>query len=616
MDKKSNINYSIEEIANILDLDESDYDLAQEVNENNLLEIIEPLYITKVMQYNDDYNEAINYIFNIFEKVCNKESKYVKYRSVIFELSGGFLNGDYNIDYRTAYFNNLNHKKAVYSVNYFKNLNEKLNDYLKTLDSFLTKEQKFNFVKLTTKCSKGNKYETELNIYSLLKCGDNFDINDKDYYDIFDNFLTKSSVKYKFLEFIEDVLEKNKKCGYNNAYGLMTNDYKNLASTRYLALVLKINLILFDKCDKSKIFLNNNKLIFNETERKDFEINKDYTDETRIYMISLNSLKLFHNYIVINYLDLSNSNSLFSQLINMNNQAVNKKFEIVKNIVLSTELNKYIEKLLDYYTTEFLQINNDAIDTVIQYYFNMMKINKNYLMIDNIITYFCKLLSTKSEYCNKHYKFDVLNILCNVINKKPIDYFKNNLNLMKSLINYYEENDMFKIQDLSIAHKYFKESLEILRKIIDNSEINEGYNNDLFLKFVYKMNSHNLSFLDFLDQIFKELSKSVNDFTTKMLREKYKPMITSIVTNIILSMDTVYKLLNKKILNPTIFRGEIILPIITLATDILKYFTNGKNLIYSVFNMNFEALEIMQKSICILHQLTVNGEFTELIKWI
>ena len=95
----------------------------------NLKEIIEPLYITKVMQYNEDYNEAINYIFNVFEKVSN--SKVNKYSSVIFELSEGFINGDYNLEYRTAYFQNLDHKKAIYSVNYFKN--QKLNNYLKTI---------------------------------------------------------------------------------------------------------------------------------------------------------------------------------------------------------------------------------------------------------------------------------------------------------------------------------------------------------------------------------------------------------------------------------------------------------------------------------------------------
>jgi hypothetical protein len=157
-------------------------------------------------------------------------------------------------------------------------------------------------------------------------------------------------------------------------------------------------------------------------------------------------------------------------------------------------------------------------------------------------------------------------------------------------------------------------SLKILEKILSTSKIGENSMNDLFLKFFYRTNSHTISHLEFLNLICTEISKKINDFNAEAYRSQYIVMVKEVMKSINISLKVVNDILTKKILNPAIFRGEIILPVITLATNVLKFFTNGKIAIYNVFNMNFEALDIMKFSLYILHKLTVNDEFRDLIQ--
>jgi hypothetical protein len=598
--------YNLEDLKDILYLDDLEVDITMTLfkNEDMIRDIFEPIIITKIMSTDNELN-AVKYILQVCKNISSV--KYESYKKVISEIIKPFI-------LIPEYYNLYN----LYNTE-LKDIN-----YLTVIFDIITQSELFDFITSIKDCDKNQKfalmnilvksnniknhllntsstskdYELDINIMSFIRLGDDFDINDEGYYEIIKNFTEDNLYKFKLCAFLNDILEKNKAIAHMNC------DFSNIASARFIAIVLKTHLLLFQFINKSEIFNNCNK-IFSETQRKDYEPIRTDNYETILYLQTLKSTKLLYNYILSGYSALKKmfSTNMFDML-----QIQPFKFEILDKIVNSTTLNRLIEELIDYYTSEFLQINNESVDTVIQYYFNIKSLNKNAL------EYFYKLLTINFEYCNKHYKFDVLTLLCDYFSKLKNHEYKDNIKLLEAIIIYHDENDMFKIEKLPIAHKYYKLSLEILEKIISNSEIEENSMNQIFLKFFYKTNSHNISFIDMLTELCKEISQHVNNYNSSAYRLKFMDMVKTIMNNIYLSLQLVNKIISKKILNPAVFKGEIILPIITLATNVIKYFTDGKIAIYNIFNMNFEALDIMKESLYILHKLIVNDEFKELIQ--
>ncbi len=604
--------YNLEDIKDILYLDDLEVDtsVTSFKNEDMVREIFEPIIITKIMSF-DDESSAIKYILQVCKNLTS--INYQHYKKVISEIIKPFiLIPEYytKIIYNMGLYKDINYLTVIFDIL----TQEELFDFINLIKD-LDKNIKFNLMNIITKSnnikdhlllksSTSKTYETDINIMSFLRLGEDFDINDDGYYQTIKNFIENDTYKFKFYDFLNDILEKNKVITHMNC------DFSNIASTRFITIVLKSNLLLFKFINKSEIFTNCNKT-FTETQRKDFEPIRTDNYETKIYLQTLKSTKLLYNYILSGYNSLKKmvSTNLFEML-----QIPSNKFTILDNIVNSSNLNKLLEELIEYYIYEFQQINNDTLDTVIQYYFNMKTLNNNYKFSNNTLNYFYKLLASNSEYCNKHYKFDVLTLLCNHFSQTELNDYKDKLKLLEAIILYHDENDMFKTEKLFVAHKYYKLSMEILDKIISNSEIQENSMNQLFLKFFYKTNSHNISFIDMLTELCKEISQYANDYNSGAYRIKFMDMVKTIMNNIYGSLQLVNKIISKKILNPAVFKGEIILPIITLATNVIKYFTDGKIAIYNIFNMNFESLAIMKESLYILHKLTVNDEFKDLIQ--
>ncbi len=616
--EEANYFYKIEDIKDILYLDDLEIDIDKNIvsieDYDYAKELFEPIVITKIMGFEEDYIEANKYILHVLKKISFE--KYKNYKSIISDLIGSFILGVFNDEYKNILVRNINSFKNKDSIlEYFDTINQDtFYDFIKSLNN-LPKDIRFNFINiiiksnniknlLLQKSSTSKKYELDTNIISIFQDNGTFDINENSYYDALKTFIKDDEYKFKLYDFLNDILEKNKEIAQINC------NYANIATTRFLGQVLKFNLILFQELDKTKIFSNCDKS-FNETHRKDLIPNERDIYETKVYLQTIKSMKLIHNYISSGYFGIKNM--LSSNLFQFSELQTNK-LEILDKILNNDNLNKLLNDLVEYYITEFIQIDNEAVDGIIQYYFNIKLIKSNYVFSDNTINYFYKLLGSSTDYCNKHYKFDVFTIICNYFSKLDISYFKDNIKLLEAIIIYHDENDMFKIEELPKAHKYYKLSLEILDKIIDNSTITENSMNQIFLKFFYKINSHTISFIDMMSNLCKEISNYANDYNSSAYRIKFLGVIEIIMHNIYISLKLVNKIIFNKILNPAIFRGEIILPIITLATNVLNYFTDGKIAIYNIFNLNFEALKIMKESLYILHKLTINDEFKELIQ--
>ncbi len=619
----SNNSYKITEIVDILTLDETEYDT--NISPEKLIESLDGVLITKIMGFDINYDQANKYILSIMKNISS-EKNYDKYKKNIYDILKNILFGDFDNEYYKNLISNISeYKNKDYLLSYFEYLQEnELFEFLSKINE-MPKSNRYEILNIITKSKilrklllkksiDGYNYEGNINLYSIMRFRDDFDINDDEYINIIKNYLIDDESTEELISFTNDILDKNKILG-STTLSLNMVDYKKLSSFRFLSLTLKICMFMFNSIDKNNIFRNIEK-DFNSTQRKEYIPSIDDTLETKIYLLALKGFRIIHNSILISYnqsLLYEEEGDLLSYFINFNQMEIKKKIKILKDIVLNEKLDNSINNLVDFYTKNFLQINSDAVDSVIQYYFNIKKIKKDYIYSKEIIEYFYKLLATSTEYCNEHYKFDILTLICSVYNNKDSE-LKDNLDLLKAIILYHDENDMFKTQEREISHKYYQESLKILEKILSLSTINENSMNDLFLKFFYKTNSHTITHLEFLNYVCTEIDKKITDYNSQAFRSQFIVMVREVMKSINISLKVVNDILNKKILNPAIFRGEIILPVITLATNVLKFFTNGKIAIYNVFGMNFESLDIMKLSLHILHKLTVNDEFIDLIQ--
>jgi len=610
---------TIDRIARILSLNTEEYDCYKKFKS------LDGIIITKIMGFDKNFHKANEYMLYVMKNLFPFESSF---KNKILDIIKHVLFEDLNNLYFNALINNLaEYEHKYYLETYFHHLTQK--DFFKFLSNINTfsKSSRYALLDIITKSNNhrlflvkrsinGYNYEHDINLFSILKFRNDFDINDNEYIAIIKNYLTNDYAMEHLIRFIDDILKKNKIFSNMLSYNIV--DYKKIASTRFLTLVLKIILIIFDNIDKNNIFLNTKK-DFNSTQRKEYNPNTDDTMETKIYLLALKGLRMIYNTIAIlyNQLLINNSNDILSLFNLQQTQQIQDKLKIYKELLFSESLNILINKLISYYTSNFLQINSDAVDTIIQYYFNMSKIDTEYKYSKDTIEYFYKLLATPIEYCNKNFKFDILSLILGIYSHDNKDSeLKNNLDLLKAIILYYDENDIFKLQDGPRAHKIYQMSLNILEKILTTSTmsiIEKNSMNELFLKFFYRTNSHTISHLEFLNMVCTEISKKVNDFNLESYKTKCIDMIREVMKSIHISLKIVNDILANNILDPVIFRGEIIIPVITLATSVLKFFTNGKIPIYDVFNMNYEALNVMKLSLYILHKLRVNDDFKSLI---
>jgi len=621
----------MEYLKHILLLDDSEYDHRLNVMSSlELFESVEPLLISKILAFDTNYEDAIKYMLFVL-KLITKDTTDTKntkiYLHEICRVIKIFIIENINESYSKILFDNLSsYTNRYYLVILFDSMKlHEWSTFIKELK--IPDKHKCEFINIISKTKKvykrlfnssidGKKYEFDINFISYLFNIDNFDINNNDYLISIDNFLDntvfnksdylKIDVRTKFITFLFDIIYKNRFYATTTYFEFNGN---KLASFKFMGFVYKIVLQVYNKIDKTKIFDIDQK-DFSNTIRKDYKWLETDNFETKVYLTALYSLRICHNGIVLlhNNFKRFQSNNLLTLLIGTNATNFTTEVKATEEIINNNIINSLTINLLEYYINDFLQINNDIVDSVIQYYFDISKINSDYKFSDNTIEYFYKLLATKSDYCNPHYKCDILGLLCSIFGKAQI---LNNNKLVEAIILYHDEHDMFKIESLEVAHKLYNMSLIILKSIIDtHTNLTEFTNQQLFLKFFYRTNSHVLSFLDDLTRIFESASIT-NAYYAKL---QYIIPVNTIVKNIKLSLEIGNTILEKKLLEPGVFRGEIIMPIITLSTSIIKYFTSGKNPIYTIFEMNFEALDIMKYSLKILHKLITNIEFTELIQ--
>ena len=204
---------TIDKIAKILLLNTEEYDCYKKFKS------LDGIIITKIMGFDKNFRKANEYMLYIMKNLFPFESSFKKN---ILDIIKHVLFEDLNNLYFNALINNLaEYKDKYYLKTYFHHLTQK--DFFKFLSNINTfsKSSRYTLLDIITKSNNhrlflvkrsnnGYNFEHDINLFSILKFRNDFDINDNEYIAIIKNYLTNDYAMEHLIKFIDDILEKNK----------------------------------------------------------------------------------------------------------------------------------------------------------------------------------------------------------------------------------------------------------------------------------------------------------------------------------------------------------------------------------------------------------------------
>ena len=184
---------TIDRIATILLLDKKEYDCYKKFKS------LDGIIITKIMGFDKNFRKANEYMLDIMKNLFTFESSFKKN---ILDIIKHVLFEDLNNLYFNTLINNLaKYANNYYLLTYFHHLTQK--DFFKFLSNINTFSKSSRYALLDiitksnnhrlfllTKSNNGYNYEHDINLFSILKFRNDFDINDNDYIPIIKNYLT------------------------------------------------------------------------------------------------------------------------------------------------------------------------------------------------------------------------------------------------------------------------------------------------------------------------------------------------------------------------------------------------------------------------------------------
>lgn len=569
---------------------------------------IEPLLITKLLKIEN--KDISKYISNIIKQVNYK--KYAEYKSHVYDAFLSIF-----IDQQdTCLFDSLINgfvvsKKTKYFINYLEDIDVDI--LLRILDKIkkstvINLDTKYNFMNIITKSDKlkpllisksidGITYNNNINIISYYCVSNDCDFNENTYNETIYNYLKNDDIAIQFLSFVNDILEKHKICEQTSS--MLNGTRTNIAPLSFLGSLWKHMLVLYNKIDSSKIFSYTT-----ETQRREFVYDESDNLETKIYLQTLKVFKFIYNYMPQSqgYSEsLLNLGDVLHVILGVNSNEIKLFISQIEKILYGEQINILLTNLIKKYVSDFHQINHDAIDTIIQYLFSI-KTDERKKLPEYLHEYMYKLLMTDTDYCNSRYKTDIVKFMSNVYN---VNDTHTNKQLFEALINYNCECDIFKIEKMHIAYKYYSITLILIKNMMPTDD----YKIDpkIIFKFMHKILSNIFNSVELMNSVCSTI-----DFTKSKteLKKTYNNLVDNISTAISMSF-LVLEFILRLFVKVTTVRSELISNMFTAIINATEYYDSNMHL--SDF---FDAhnARIIHNSLSLFCNLTHSTHFVNIMQ--
>jgi len=554
-----NNNLTFRKFLNIILLDEEDdmiHTLITKINSKNL-EFIEHFF-----KYNTDKNFADRFVSKYFEIKYLQRLEYLK----IILRSKYFRDNVFNTIYTTG---KINEDKSIFGLLFESYIEDK---------------------------------EWNMNIEHMI--------------DILSIYMSDDDSCHILVKMIHQIFHVNK-C-YANLNQSVEN-MKNCSSVRFLTMLNKIMMVIFD----NKKNYQYTKLLI----RKEYEIKNDENLLDLIILtlltginISYNILPKIHNNLNNELMRYDDNFFLFSFGTDINEKKETLRLYIkrLKKIMSDVNYQNSVNESISYISNNEIILSDFYTDVWASFLIGRI-IDFNIKQIScNDVKYLVNVMSGIYEH-NKHTKFIMGTFISVLIDSYSVDYFKNEYDesicryILNGVIKYIVTVDHFDLASVNYSHKVYQLLLKLVVQLIQSNMIqhNADVNDKTMIHFFHKISSKLNNLVSDVSEICKKIQDLISNNAMISKNECVKIMNDYIRTNIC-CINVLIAMCEKGLIKELEF--ELAMPVSAFTVAILKILSNGGSLIYTYFNMNMEALELMQILFKFVNMCCKSKIFSDILK--
>lgn len=460
----------------------------------------------------------------------------------------------------------------------------------------------------------------ERNGFFALLCG-NWDLDINQIKPIFDLFIEDNESCYKLIKLFHNNLKQN--IAYTHTHHKSISTTK-CASLKYNGFILKSLLYINSKIVSEPDIKNLSELYL-----KDYNFLDDDCLANQLIVTTILAMKIAYVPLARIYITYK-SRMEFPFFVS---EDIKLQYDRIKQIYLNKE---YLDEIIDFLDKKIIckniSISDDFSQTFNDLLLNII-LDHDYKLSENFINYLLDTIGGNLKV-NKHQRFSAFITIITIIEKlikvdNLNDVTESNLSfmlynslqpiyndtnkLLNSIIKFLVDVDHFEWTQFEYAHVFFRQSNSLVYSYcdkIDKSKINLKNTELLF----HKTSSKLCSLITELTDICQKISDKYDLKSKSMIKrihDEYTSHINEYIKSLIDGIRVLQKLISSEIITIKSLSTEIVLPLGALTIAILNYLSDGKNIIYTIFRLNMETLELMQELFKLINMSCENQNFIE-----
>jgi hypothetical protein len=388
---------------------------------------------------------------------------------------------------------------------------------------------------------------------------------------------------------------------YNKIYAQANFEILDQSKCCSLSFLICLYVVLLESCKKYEITQD----IFSNTGlRKDFGYDKEDCTELVLALTIFKMHYTIYNTVYVFY-NINKENYKYTYDIGSKN-----RMDMLNTIIKDKEFNENIMAFFNKYLNFDVNINNGIVELYTTMMINRITFTKKYGLDDITCNILINIIDPNEklyDMCNSKDKIDAVSIIITCFDSTG---FKNKYcKLQYLLLRYVNDIKSENILQPPNYHSHLRFCVNMLTKLssINKYEYNKYVSERsikernpelsfVLINSIHKLCSKNRSFLDIILKEDEMIKKNPNDPNNEPNLVKYslQGMFASVMKSMSITIDGMNNIIVNSIENIDKLEPVLIMPIVNLTISQLVYFSKGNNIIYEIFNMNMEALEIMQ----------------------
>lgn len=451
----------------------------------------------------------------------------------------------------------------------------------------------------------------------FLKGSENFDTNIDKIYNTLEPMTNQPSGIRALLKRFSHIFNLN----YSYSFSDMSRLKKKVSPQTFLYVIFRILLKL-----SLKIKHDNQTLTYTYSfPRDNFKMYDCDDTNTKIFILTCVAFVTCYNPQMAIYNNLNDKVTKLQKKINSTKHMKNESY--IKSLL--TELDKItdmfgaftrivtckdylddISEFVDYYIDKNLHMNDDFVGALILSSLREIDFLDRYDISKNKLNFYFDIVGGRIN--NPHIRYDCMVYLLELIDVKG--FMENHIHFLVKTLKYITEVNTHNHLPPNIYHLHFRNIMCNISKICilmnknDVPKYDENYN--IIFKGIHKLSSRIIDFLDIMNEHVNIINDKKELLTNPArLRAVTGKIIDGNMTTITIVLTTLNDILTNVICDIEKLGTELIMPINTLIIQIFRFFSDGKNPIYYIYNKNMEALDIMKVAFNIINTIKDNNIF-------